>query len=225
MHKKVTNTYFFSKFYDDKIKWSVSEIEETESKKIIKTAKVLAGTNKSGFFGSLPVKLDFTNINSITGKSYVVAPRPNGKNYLMLIKNRGEIFMISENDHVFRVENMNFSQLKDIKNCILDGILTESKHRGGNLRFVITDAISYEGQQMKIPYEIRMQFIRNEIILPHNIVVPTQNPLLSEPEPFDIEQLDICEVTGENLEKIIAEEYLKNKDFRPDGLFARLESE
>lgn len=80
---------------------------------------------------------------------YVVAPKPLGVRYLLWADVKGQIFMLNEGYHLFKIDEDRSRQLKIPTDTVLDGVVVRKRTRDGavqgKLTFVIIDATNVDG--------------------------------------------------------------------------------
>jgi hypothetical protein len=113
-----------------------------------------------------PTSLSTDNVNLLSSKPYVMAPRPIGPRFFLYIDPSGDIFLENMTQHIFRVDedhaiNIQSFDGRPITDTVLDGIFTREKLNGdsscdgdkgaetsGKLTFLIQDAIRCNGKDL-----------------------------------------------------------------------------
>ena len=108
-----------------------------------------------------PVSLYTGNIEELSLKPYVLAPKPIGLRFLLYVDCNGTVFLENIAQHVFRVDKNHTIEMASsdggpITDTVLDGIFTRKKLNSedkeskteGELTFVVQDAIRCNGKDL-----------------------------------------------------------------------------
>jgi mRNA-capping enzyme len=107
------------------------------------------GPNVS-FPGAQPVSMDRENIHLLAAHRYRVSWKADGCRYMMYIQDEENIFFLTRNLHLWRVNNLKFPRIDDLHghltNTLLDGELVTDIFDGQRIpRYLIYDVITLNG--------------------------------------------------------------------------------
>ena len=201
---------------------------------IQRLAKAYMRTDKNTFIGAQPVSLDKDNIVKIREKPYHLSWKADGTRYLLLIQGRDNIYMLDRDNCVFKVKNLSFPKSNDIsrhlEKCLFDGELvvdrvkTDPNNPNSHVteypRFLIYDAITFKDQEVsKMPFDIRIKCIKNEIIETRNKA--KAKGVIIHKEPFSIRLKEFISIQAESKgrwKKFLDPNFTKSLCHETDGL-------
>jgi mRNA-capping enzyme len=127
------------------------------------------GTNVS-FPGAQPVSMDRENIQLLASHRYRVSWKADGCRYMMYIQDEENIFFLTRNLHLWRVNNLKFPKIDDLNghltDTLLDGELVTDEFNGQKIpRYLIYDVITLNGVMVgKQNFDKRCAKIKSVIV-------------------------------------------------------------
>lgn len=107
---------------------------------------------KNGFPGSQPVSMDMKNIHLLSQKPYRVSWKADGTRYMMLIKQKDEIYFFDRDNSCFQASGIRFPCRDDLNthiyDTLVDGEMVIDKDKKTGLtipRYLIYDVVCYNG--------------------------------------------------------------------------------
>lgn len=102
------------------------------------------------FPGAQPVSMDRENISLLAAHRYRVSWKADGCRYMMYIQDEENIFFLTRNLHLWRVNNLKFPKLDDLHghltDTLVDGELVTDEFKGQKIpRYLIYDVITLNG--------------------------------------------------------------------------------
>ena len=142
--------------------------------------------------------------------------------YMMLIKDRDQIYFFDRKSDFFKVENVTFPRRGKpndvVSDTILDGemVIDDDGHGHKVARYLVYDIVCFPGTQIRgCDFDKRMQCIKNEIIGPRHEALKC-GKIRREDESFGIRVKDFWDIVG--TKKLLAPEFTKNVGHEIDGL-------
>lgn len=137
---------------------------------------------KDGFPGSQPVSMDMKNLQMLSEKPYRVSWKADGTRYMMLIKQKDEIYFFDRDNSCFQVSGIRFPCRDDLNthiyDTLVDGemVIDKDKQTGKTTpRYLIYDVVSYNGDSyMEYEFFSETLFSRIKCIV-ENIIGKTKN--------------------------------------------------
>jgi len=212
--KKILKRRFFDAMEFEQV------VQETDARVVYdvqNTVKQMCETHLSGFCGAQPVSMTQENMNMLCEKPFMVSWKADGARYLMLIKDRNQVYMLDRDNAVFQIRNLDFPLRKNLeehlKNTLVDGELIVDEVEGRKIpRYLIYDIIKFQNEPVgKCGFKVRLGCIRREIIEPRND--KTRRGMLNRSnEPFSLRAKDFwdvrqaCELLGDKFSKMVSHE-------------------
>lgn len=183
----------------------------------------MCGFKGSGFPGSQPVSMDRNNIKFLSNKPYKVSWKADGVRYMMLVKDKDEIYFFDRDNSCFKVDDgqLCFPSIQDLgehlKNTLMDGEMVIDKHQGLNMpRYLIYDIIRYENEHVgKKTFGQRLDIIKTKVI-EARVKALQQGLIRREREPFGVRLKDFWDVMYAR--SLLGEKFAKQLSHEPDGL-------
>ena len=97
------------------------------------------------FNANWPVSLTKENISQLEPNQYVVAPKPHGTRFLLLVDSFGNIYMKNMKQNFYQLDAKRIYPIP--ADTVIDGYLTRNISKG-RLTFVIHDARRYKGYDL-----------------------------------------------------------------------------
>lgn len=174
----------------------------------------------TGFPGCQPVSMDRINIKLLHTKPYKVSWKADGTRYMMLIKDKDEIYFFDRDNSCFKVSNLTFFKrdlVNHLKNTLIDGEMVIDVDRGNHIpRYLVYDIITLEDQNVgKKSFTERLQTIKLHIIEPRHQAM-FKCIIRKESEPFSVRLKDFWDVTAAH--SLLGEKFAKQLSHEPDGL-------
>jgi len=194
----IESDYLDKKFREEEL--VVQVFDQPRLGNIQRLAKTLMKTDKNGFIGCQPVSMTQDNIKMLSEKNYHVSWKADGTRYLLLIVGRDRVYMLDRDNAVFMVKNLSFPKSNDLtkhlEKSLFDGELIVDRDKN-NLdpktgqameypRFLLYDSIVFKENEVgKARFDIRIECITNEIIIPRDRA-KRKGIINSSLEPFGI---------------------------------------
>lgn len=156
----------------------------------------LCGWSRRGFPGSHPVPMDRHNYEMIVQSPYMVTWKSVGKQYMMLIQDEDEVYMLDQGDHAFIVNHIQFpcdAEYKShLKDTLVDGELVIDQVDGlEKPSYLINDIFTYNGRNVSAkPFRYRLRLISEWIINTRNKAM-TKGHITKTKQPFSVRSKDI----------------------------------
>lgn len=177
--------------------------------------------DNSGFPGCQPVSMDCTNIKFLHMKPYMVSWKADGTRYMMLIKDKDQIYFFDRDNSCFKVENVKFVVKRDLmnplQNSLVDGEMVIDRYNGQSTpRYLIYDIVCLEGVDVsRHSFTERMKLISEHIIAPR-IEAIKRGIIRREYESFGVRLKDFWDVTS--AKSLLSEKFARQLLHEPDGL-------
>ncbi|KAH7730826.1 mRNA capping enzyme domain-containing protein [Aphelenchoides avenae] len=193
------------------------------------TIKEMCKTKKKGFPGSQPVSLERSpennNLDLLVREEYMVSWKADGMRYLVLIKDKGQVYAFDRDNNVFEIPNLHFPHRKgarDVRNTLVDTemIIEHVKMDNGQVqevpRLLIYDIVVFEDQDVgKLDFRKRFECIDFELIKPRTKAF-MEGKLRREKEIFSVRRKGFWNV--EAIAKLFDQKFLANLGHEIDGL-------
>jgi mRNA-capping enzyme len=182
----------------------------------------LCGWKKRGFPGTHSICMDCENYKTISKSSYMVTWKTIGKRYMMLIEERGKVYMIDVGDNVFRVDCIQFpydiEYTRHLKDTLVEGeFLIDNIDSSDKFSFLINDIITYNGRVVSgKPFPDRLKLISQSIIEIRNKAI-RKGHIDKAKQPFLVRNKDFFPLSEAT--KLLSPEFLETIPHDVDGLF------
>lgn len=164
--------------------------------------------------------MDRNNLRFLHTKPYMVSWKADGTRYMMLIKDKDEVYFFDRDNSCFKINNLVFltRDLKGhLKNTLLDGEMVIDKVKNLSIpRFLVYDIVVSEDENVGMKSFVeRLGIIRHKIIEPRHEAM-RQGLIRKEGEPFSIRNKDFWDT--QQAHSLLSEKFARQLSHEPDGL-------
>lgn len=180
----------------------------------------MCGFDNSGFPGCQPVSMDRNNMKMLHMKPYKVSWKADGTRYMMLVKDKDEIYFFDRDNSCFKVENLTFFKrdlTEHLHNTLLDGEMVIDKFNGQSFpRYLVYDIVYLDNEHVGYKtFSERMKLIIEQVIQPRQEATK-RGMIHRESESFGVRVKDFWDVT--QAKSLLSEKFAKQLSHEPDGL-------
>ncbi|KAF2365927.1 mRNA capping enzyme catalytic domain [Trinorchestia longiramus] len=184
----------------------------------------LCGYKSNGFPGCQPVSMSRSNI-TLLKDMYYVSWKADGTRYMMLIDDKGAVYLADRDNNIFHAPNVSFKDKDDpnvnLKDTLVDGEMVidiEPKSKKKLPRYLIYDSICVRGKDVRDDtFWLRWERINTDIIKPRNYAI-SMGKIHKMQEPFSVRRKDFWEATACNTKKLLSDSFKQKLLHEPDGL-------